>query len=293
MMKEYLVLTAARRKSIVSEEACAALADEVGAVSFTILGHNAAAFLLDNGARLYRWQIRKHFSTGEMDVNYVLAADFKPKKMLIADMESTIIKQECLDELAAYIGRHDEMVAITKRAMRGELDFEEALRARVAMLRNLPLNKLEELYKKRIKLMKGADVLLATMKAHGAFCGLVSGGFEFFAERIAARLRFDAYQCNTLLDDGEKLIGKVGEPILGRDAKGKIMQKWCEEKNIDASEVLAVGDGANDLAMLHMAGMGVAYHAKRGVRAGYHIADSNLEALLYLQGYTEDQFVRS
>jgi phosphoserine phosphatase len=226
------------------------------------------------------------------DVN-VVAAQGRHKQLLVADLESTIIEQECLDELAAYIGKQDEIVDITTRAMRGELDFEPALRARVAMLAGMPESDLQKLYDENVTLMPGAQTLLATMRAQGAMCGLVSGGFAFFASRIAQRIGFQRFRCNDLNLQNGVLDGTVIEPILGRAAKAEIMHEWCDELALDASQVLSVGDGSNDLAMLAAAGMGVAFRAKPAVAeaAKINIDYGDLTALLYLQGYHGEQFV--
>jgi phosphoserine phosphatase len=236
---------------------------------------------------------RHHFRDQPVDVNVVPAAD-RRKKLLIADMDSTIIGCECLDELADMAGLKTKVSAITEKAMRGELDFAAALRERVAMLKGLPLTALERVYAERIRLNSGARTLVATMKKHGAHTLLVSGGFTFFTSRVAKDAGFEADQANILLDDGSALTGEVREPILGREAKLAALEKAARLLNLKAAETLAVGDGANDLGMIERAGLGVAYRAKPIVAqaAGARVTHGDLSALLYLQGYSDDEIVR-
>ena len=226
------------------------------------------------------------------DINVVAAAR-RRKKLLVADMDSTITTCECLDELADMAGLKPQIAAITERAMRGEIEFEAALRERVAMLKGLPLDALEHAYAERVRLNPGAKALVSTMKAHGAHTMLVSGGFTYFTRRVAAEAGFDDAQANTLLDDGTALTGEVREPILGREAKLAVLEAEVARLGIDFSDALCVGDGANDLDMIRRAGLGVAYHAKPVVAeaAGANIAHGDLRALLYLQGYTDDEIV--
>ncbi|MBV9776043.1 MAG: phosphoserine phosphatase SerB, partial [Acetobacteraceae bacterium] len=188
-------------------------------------------------------------------------AEGRRKRLLLADMDSTILTGETLDELADFAGLKQEIAAITRRSMNGEIDFAEALRRRVAMLRGLSLDALERTWG-RVRLTPGARELVATMRANGAVTALVSGGFTYFTERVAALAGFDAHFANRLLDDGEALTGEVGEPILDRDAKLGALRALAREHGLDLSQTLAVGDGANDLGMLHEAGLGVAFHAK-------------------------------
>ncbi len=213
--------------------------------------------------------------------------------LLVADMESTIIEQECLDELAELIGIRPQIEDITRRAMRGELDFEPALKERVSLLAGLSEEALETIYRERVTLMPGATTLIATLKAHGALCALVSGGFTYFAERVAARLGFDVTQSNRLVLVDGKLAGTVEEPILGRSAKADILQQLSQEKAIPLSATMAVGDGSNDLAMLALAGMGVAFRAKPAVAeaASIRIDHGDLTALLYVQGIQKAEFI--
>ena len=214
------------------------------------------------------------------------------KRLLIADMDSTMIGQECIDELAAAVGKKDVIAAIIERAMRGELEFEPALRERAAMLAGLPASVIGEVLANQITLTPGARELVGTMRAHGAYCALVSGGFTAFTSEIAAQLGFHENKANTLgIADGQ-LTGTVGEPILGREAKRQRLEELLAEKGLDASSAVAVGDGANDLAMIERAGLGVAYHAKPAVAAAAdaRVDHGDLTALLYFQGYRASQF---
>tara|TARA_B100000614_G_scaffold256391_1_gene274865 strand:+ start:291 stop:1187 length:897 start_codon:yes stop_codon:yes gene_type:complete len=214
------------------------------------------------------------------------------KKLMIADMDSTIVNVETLDELAAHAGVKDKVKSITERAMRGEIDFRGALRERVAMLAGLPATALQETFDHAVGLNPGAETLMATLRAAGVFTALVSGGFTFFTDRIRARLGFDDAQANVLdIVDGH-LTGRVREPIINRDGKRTALVELCIRHEFDFSEAIAVGDGANDLPMLQTAGMGVAYHAKPLVAAGAkaRIDHGDLTALLYLQGYRPEEF---
>jgi len=225
-----------------------------------------------------------------LDVNVVPAAN-RRKRLLIADMDSTIIGCECIDELADHVGLKPKVAAITERAMRGELDFPSALRERVALLKGLPLDALAQVYAERVRLNPGARELTATMRAHGAHTVLVSGGFTYFTQRVAEKAGFETQQGNRLGDDGRALTGRVEEPILGREAKLQALEREAARIGCSPSDALAVGDGANDLDMIGRAGLGVAYHAKPIVAAaaGASIAHGDLTGLLYLQGYREGE----
>jgi phosphoserine phosphatase len=214
------------------------------------------------------------------------------KALLVADMDSTIVTGETLDELADFAGLKDRIAAITARAMNGELDFKAALRERVAMLQGLPLDALERTWQ-RVRLTPGARELVATMRAHGAYAALVSGGFSFFTSRVAALCGFDLHRSNTLLDDGAALLGRVGEPILDRDTKLATLTGLAAERGLELSATLAVGDGANDLDMLSAAGLGVAYRAKPIVAATARarVDHADLRALLFAQGYRAQEIV--
>jgi len=215
------------------------------------------------------------------------------KKLLIADMDSTMIGQECIDELAAEVGLKEKVATITARAMNGEIAFEPALRERVALLKGLPLSVVDEVIAKRITLTPGGPELIATMKSKGHYTALVSGGFTVFTSRIAATLGFDENRANTLLEDGGILSGFVAEPILGKQAKVDALNEISARLGISPEEAIAVGDGANDLGMLHLAGAGVALHAKPAVaaEAEMRINHGDLTALLYIQGYRKTDFV--
>jgi phosphoserine phosphatase len=215
------------------------------------------------------------------------------KKMLLADMDSTMIEQECIDELAAEAGVGDRVADITARAMNGELDFEAALHERVGLLKGLPERVIGQVLDQRISLMPGAQVLVATMKANGAYAALVSGGFTAFTARVAAQLGFDENRANTLLIEDGKLTGAPGMPILGQAAKVQALEEITAKHGISETDVLAVGDGANDLGMLKRAGTGVALHAKPSVQAqcNVRVNHGDLTALLYLQGYGRNSFV--
>ncbi|WP_421580272.1 phosphoserine phosphatase SerB [Shinella sp. M31] len=220
-------------------------------------------------------------------------AETRRKKLLIADMDSTMIGQECIDELAAEVGLKDKVATITARAMNGEIAFEPALRERVALLKGLPVSVIDEVIEKRITLTPGGHELIATMKAKGYYTALVSGGFTVFTSRIAATLGFDENRANLLLDADGKLTGEVAEPILGKQAKVDALIDIAARLGISPDEAMAVGDGANDLGMLHLSGAGVALHAKPAVaaEAKIRIDHGDLTALLYLQGYRKSDFV--
>jgi len=215
----------------------------------------------------------------------------RKKKLLICDMDSTLIEQECIDELADFAGVKDKVSAITERAMRGEIGFDDALIERVGMLKGLPLTVLQECFEQRISLNPGARVLAQTMKAHGAKTVIVSGGFTFFTGHISKAAGFDADQANILLKDGDTLSGDVGRPILGREAKLDALKAHSKDLGGPASAI-AIGDGANDLAMITKAGLGIAFYAKPAVAAAAHCAINytDLTTALYFQGYREDEF---
>ena len=214
------------------------------------------------------------------------------KKLLVADMDSTMIGQECIDELADFVGLKAHVSAITERAMRGEMAFEPALRERVSLLRGLPVSVIDEVIENRIRLMSGARALVGTMRAHGAHTVLVSGGFSLFTQTIAGMIGFDENHANTLLVENQTLTGYVEEPILGREAKLDTLLEVARYLQVPLVETMAVGDGANDLAMISRAGLGVAYHAKPAVAAAAHVRidHGDLTALLYLQGYRRADF---
>lgn len=239
-----------------------------------------------------RWQVWQDMQALGVDLS-VQPAQGRRKKMLLADMDSTMIQQECIDELAEEAGVGARVKEITARAMNGELDFDGALRERVGLLKGLPEAIIGQVLEKRITLMPGGKVLLATMKANGAYCALVSGGFTAFTARVAERLGFDENRANTLIIADGVLTGEVGLPILGRQAKVEALEQITARLDLAEADVIAVGDGANDLGMLGRAGAGVALHAKPSVAAecDIRVNHGDLTALLYLQGYAKSDFV--
>lgn len=229
----------------------------------------------------------------KMAVDFVVQpqTDHRRKKLLISDMDSTIINQECIDEIAAKLDLKDVVALITERAMNGELDFKAALKERVALLANLPEESLQEVYDQNISFMSGARELVQTMKKNGSHAVLVSGGFTFFTSKVAEKIGFDEQFANTLEIKEGFLSGKVVEPILDSGSKLECLKNTIKNLGIDTEESIAVGDGANDLPMLKAAGTGVAYHAKPMVReqADIHINYTDLKSLLYIQGYKESE----
>lgn len=219
--------------------------------------------------------------------------DNRRKKLLVADMDSTMIGQECIDEMAAMAGVGDEVSRVTSRAMAGELDFEDALRQRLALLEGFPVPKLVEVIKERITITPGARELVQTMKANEAYCALISGGFTQFTAYVARTCGFDDHQANQLEIVNGLLTGKPIEPILGQKAKLRAITEMTLMHSLTFSQTMAVGDGANDISMLKRAGMGVAFHAKPVVQemADAVINHGDLTALLYIQGYRHDEFV--
>jgi len=238
-----------------------------------------------------RWQVWDELQKMRVDL-VVQPAEGRRKKMLLADMDSTMIEQECIDELAEVAGVGAHVREITARAMNGELDFEGALLERVALLRGLDEAVIGEVLRTRISYMPGGAALVATMRAQGSYCALVSGGFTAFTQAVAAHLGFDEHRANTLLAEGGTLAGDVARPILGRAAKVQALEEISARLGISEADVIAVGDGANDLGMLGRAGAGVALHAKPSVAAecDIRINHGDLTALLYVQGYTRDEF---
>ncbi|KWV47006.1 phosphoserine phosphatase [Rhizobium altiplani] len=231
---------------------------------------------------------------GSASIDLVIQdAETRRKRLLIADMDSTMIGQECIDELAAEVGLKERVAAITARAMNGEIAFEPALRERVALLKGLPISVVDEVIAKRITLTPGGRELIATMKSKGHYTALVSGGFTVFTGPIAKTLGFDENRANVLLEDNGVLTGYVAEPILGKQAKVDALNDISEKLGISPKDALAVGDGANDLGMLQLAGSGVALHAKPTVaaQAKIQINHGDLSALLYIQGYRKTDFV--
>ena len=239
-----------------------------------------------------QWQVWADLQKLQIDL-VVQVSEGRRKKLLLADMDSTMIEQECIDELADVAGVGDRVKAITARAMNGELDFNGALIERVGLLKDLDVGVIDTVLADRITLMPGAAALVSTMKANGAYAALVSGGFTAFTVAVSAQLRFDENRANTLIVKGGKLTGAVGEPILGRAAKVQALEEITNKLGISTQDVMAVGDGANDLGMLKIAGTGAALHAKPAVAAecSVRINFCDLSALLFIQGYPRATFV--
>jgi phosphoserine phosphatase len=249
----------------------------------------------DNGqVDLRAIENRLREARGDLPIDIVVQpAAFRRKKLFLADMDSTMIGQECIDELADFAGLKAHVAKITERAMRGEIEFEPALRERVALLKGLPVSVVDEVLKKHITLTPGGREMVATMRANGAWTCLISGGFTLFTNAVAAQLGFQENRANQLLVGDGKLTGEVAEPVLGRAAKLATLIELRESFDLDDIDTLVVGDGANDLAMIQQAGLGIAYHAKPAVAAAAaaRIDHGDLTALLYAQGYRRDEFV--
>ena len=231
---------------------------------------------------------------GDLPIDIVVQPRaLRRKKLFLADMDSTMIDQECIDELADFAGLKAHVAGITERAMRGDIEFEPALRERVALLRGLPVSAIHEVLKTRITATPGGRELVMTMRAHGAYTCLISGGFTLFTRAVAAEIGFQENRANELLVADGKLTGEVREPILGRAAKLATLIELREAFDLDDIDTLVIGDGANDLGMIEAAGLGVAYHAKPAVAAAAaaRIDHGDLTALLYAQGYRRDEFV--
>lgn len=253
--------------------------------------HKAADLGLAESLNLEQMkELRALLANDKIDA-FCTRTEDRRKKMLIADMDSTIVTSETLDELADEAGIKDKISQITERAMRGELDFEAALKERVGLLEGLPQEALKRTLDK-IAISDGAKQLVATMRQNGAFCALVSGGFTYFTGAVAADLGFTAHHGNTLGIENEKLTGTVGQPILGKEAKLSFLQFYCEEIGIGINETVAIGDGANDLPMLEAAGLGVGYHPKPLLEETLLncIIHTDLTSLLYVQGYKKADF---
>ncbi|MEL6316077.1 MAG: phosphoserine phosphatase SerB [Pseudomonadota bacterium] len=246
------------------------------------LGADAVAFACAADASA---PARAALPEAALDLNVLSMAAAAPKAVLVADMDSTIITVECVDELAAHAGKKTEVAALTEQAMAGALDFEGALRARVALLAGLSEAELEATHRDRVRLSAGAAALAGGMRARGALTALVSGGFTFFAERVAAAAGFERFQANALEIADGRLTGELAAPILGRAAKAEALRALCAERGVGAEAALAIGDGANDLDMIRAAGLGVAYRAKPAVAeaADARLDHSDLSAALRLQ----------
>lgn len=285
-----LVLTAPARRGLSGDEVAAIAAGlGWGGVPPRRLGATAVEIACDRRPDLDALRA----AHPGIDVNAVPARG-RRKRILIADMDSTMIPVECIDEVADFAGVKPQVAGITERAMAGELDFEDALRARLALIKGLPESALEQVFSQRIKLNPGARMLVRTMAANGAHTALVSGGFSFFTERVAAAAGFAEHRANRLLFENGALSGAVAEPILGRAAKLEALAEIAVRLGVGTGDALAVGDGANDISMVEAAGLGAAYHAKPALegKADAVIRHSDLTALLHLQGYCEAEFHR-
>lgn len=286
-----LVLTLVSQSNDVAQLAATAPGGESAVTDRSGGGWRVAERQVAGGADLVSWL---EAETPEAAADWAITpATNRKKRLLISDMDSTIIGQECLDELADFAGLKAEVSAITERAMRGELDFAGALTQRVAMLKGLDLGALEACHNERVRLNPGARELVATMKAHGARSVLVSGGFRYFTSRVAKMAGFDADRANTLIDDGKALTGAVGMPILGREAKLTALKEETAALITTIEDSVALGDGANDLDMIRAAGLGIAYKAKPIVAAETRarIQHTDLRAALFFQGYRFDEIV--
>jgi len=239
-------------------------------------------------------EARLRAARGDLPIDIVVQPVIaRRKKLFLADMDSTMIGQECIDELADFAGLKAHVAAITERAMRGEIEFEPALRERVALLKDMPVSVVDEVLDSRIKPTPGGRELVMTMRANGAYTCLISGGFTLFTNAVAARIGFQENRANELIVRDGKFSGKVREPILGRAAKLQTLIDLTESFELDDIDTLVTGDGANDLGMIQNAGLGVAYHAKPAVAAAAaaRIDFGDLTALLYAQGYRREEFV--
>jgi phosphoserine phosphatase len=287
-MNHTLVLTAALGK--LEDEAVIAASKLTGAAPHWLSPGTACEFAVADPAIVKA--ARTALAGQAVDAN-VVPLPYRRKRLLIADMDSTVIGCECIDEIADYAGVKPQIAAITERAMKGEIPFEGALRERVALLKGLPEATLERVFAERVRLNDGARILVRTMHNAGAVTALISGGFTFFTARVAEAAGFASNRANVLCVENGKLAGTVREPILGREAKLQALVALAHENGIDLKETLAIGDGANDLGMITAAGLGIAYRAKPIVAdaADARFDHSDLSAALYLQGFRETELV--
>lgn len=297
MTSEYVITLVAPRPTMLEESAIAGVRQMASVAGFTVhaadwLAEGEALDLIVTAAHPDREML-----VAQLKAHPTIDAIFQPldgnrrKKLLISDMDSTIIQQECIDELADEMGIKPHVAEITERAMRGELDFTMALRERVQLLKGLEVEALQRVYDGRIRFMEGAQELVATMRAHGAYTMLVSGGFTYFTSKVRDALGFHSDSANILDVAGGRLSGKVVEPILDKEAKLLALRDGAFRHDTRLSQTLALGDGANDLPMIQAAGLGIAYHAKPAVRdaAMATISHGDLRAALYAQGYRKDE----
>jgi phosphoserine phosphatase len=294
-MTRVATLVSAHGQALLSDALLASVAQAARASRAERLdGEIAADLFCENpDDRALEAVIRAELAEAPIDI-IVQPASIRRKALFLADMDSTMIGQECIDELAAYVGLKDLVAGITERAMRGEIAFEPALRERVALLKGVNLAVVEEIIRERITLTPGGRALVATMRANGGYTALVSGGFTVFTGPLSATIGFDEHRSNTLLAEGGILTGEVADPILGRQAKLDALLELRARFGLAPEQTLAIGDGANDLAMLGEAGLGVAFRAKPAVAAAAHarLDHADLTALLYAQGYRGDEIVR-
>ncbi len=281
---------------VLSDDVAVKIGNVLGTNNVIWLGKNVACDIaLEDPATLQNGELDKQIrlELGNLPIDIVIhQSQTRRKKALIADMDSTMIEQECIDELAEMAGTLDQVATITKSAMNGEIEFETSLRRRMALLKGLDIAIIDKVMEERITFTPGGKTLISTMKKNGAWCALVSGGFTAFTSRVAYELGFDEHHANILLENNGKLAGKVAEPILGRQAKVVELNRIAATHNLQVDDFIAVGDGANDLGMLKTAGTGVALHAKPAVaeQADIRIDHGDLTALLYIQGYKYSEF---
>ncbi|MGE0241707.1 MAG: phosphoserine phosphatase SerB [Parvibaculaceae bacterium] len=291
-MDSVVILIAAPGSGAISPALARSAGDIVVAEPRWLAAGEAVEFPSGSLSTAARAEIGRLVADQPVDVA-VLPAQDRRKRLLIADMDSTMIGQECIDELGNLAGVGERIKTITASAMRGELDFEGALKARLALMKGLPEGAIATILRERITFTPGGRTLIATMKAHGAYAALVSGGFVQFTGHVAKELGFDEHRANELLIEKGELLGTVREPILGKDAKVSALHELAQRLGLRFADTLAVGDGANDIPMLLAAGLGVALHAKPKVREAVSVSinHGDLTALLYLQGYRREAFV--